>query len=157
MFIEVLKPPKFVPGRKKGSGGYQEQPPKVHGPVTVTFDMEYTTFLDVMAKTTFAGTRDNLIPSSMAWRWTKLDTSRTAASRASLPLTSADGFKTMFEQIKVSNLQSSGMLFVSMAPPQSGEAALTGPVSVSRSRILLVCIEKTLLTTGHASPKGVKS
>ncbi|KAF8833656.1 hypothetical protein BDN67DRAFT_916513, partial [Paxillus ammoniavirescens] len=116
LFIEV----KANPVTTKGCNGaikYQEQPPHILGPCTLSCAMSWEEFLLFLATRVYATSVACLVVDTMLW-W--FSASLTAKSD-SLPLVNEEGFKYMISHVQASSLRASGSLFIKMARPTKGE------------------------------------
>ncbi|KAF8833655.1 hypothetical protein BDN67DRAFT_1017310 [Paxillus ammoniavirescens] len=104
----------------KGCNGaikYQEQPPHILGPCTLSFAMSWEEFLPFLATRVYATSVACLVVDTMLWRFSASPT----AKSDSLPLVNEEGFKYMISHVQASSLRASGSLFIKMARPTKGE------------------------------------
>jgi len=121
--LEIQQEPTIVKGKTPHGNKFKNSELKTMGPVVLTSEMQWTDFLDEIAKAIYT-TQENLMVISFTWRW---NTSSKAAAK--LPLTNQAGFQTLVEQIQATKDVNTKIVVISMAQPHAPVTDL--PVQLS--------------------------
>ncbi|KAH9945522.1 hypothetical protein B0H21DRAFT_883849 [Amylocystis lapponica] len=127
VFVSIEKPPKPVltaKGKPVRNGRMEKEDPWMMGSGLMTEEMSWDGFLRMLVDLVGVQRREELVLSSMSWRWARGGVGK----NGSLPLSNEAGFKTLVAEVGSMSKNTSSVI-VNMAKPKMNQEAPPWAVS----------------------------